>query len=95
MKFSEAKASVIKALRDESIQHEARAAQAQKNLLATGQVSIEEAILLVGSTRGDQATNSPHHKDPKILVWVFTPKDWYIKFYLLDGAWFISFHRTE
>jgi hypothetical protein len=82
-------------LREETFQHEARNAQAERNLLATKAIELEEAISLVESTRGNQARSSPHHADPNILVWVFRPQDWYIKFYLVDVVWFISFHRTE
>ncbi|MBT9583719.1 hypothetical protein IV102_10225 [bacterium] len=95
MKFSDAKREILAALREHRYQHEARAAQSQKNLLATGAISVDQAIGLVEATRGNQATSSPHHADASVLVWVFRPVGWYVKFYLVDGAWFISFHQAE
>lgn len=93
--FSQAKAHAAKALREGRIQHEAREAQTQKNLLATGGIDTEEALQLIQATRGQQAKCSPHHADASIQVWVFRPQDWYIKFYLLDQCIFISFHRNR
>jgi hypothetical protein len=95
MKFSEAKSGVLKALREHRIEHEARDAQTEKNLLATKMITVEEAVGLVESTRGNQASSSPHHGDSDIQVWIFRPRGWYIKFYLVGKAWFISFHREE
>lgn len=94
-RFSQAKADVIAALKEGRIQHEAREARAQKNLLAIGKIDWKEAIALVQSTRGDQAKATPHHANPSVEVWVFRPAEWYIKFYFLDQCVFISFHKNE
>lgn len=90
--FSQAKAQAVEALRERRIEYEARELQSQKNLLSTGAIDAEMAITLIQSTRGHQANFSPHHADRSIQVWVFEPKGWYIKFYLLEGCCFISFH---
>jgi hypothetical protein len=95
MKFLQAKALVIKALSEGRVHVEARETQAEKNLLAIGKIDPDEAILIIQATRGDQAKSSPHHKDKSILVWVFRPQGWYIKFYFLEDCWFISFHRPD
>lgn len=94
MGFDSAKKEVLEALRQRKFFNEPRS-ESEKNLLETGEVTIEEAIRLVESTRGNQATNSSHHFNPSIVVWVFKPKGWYIKFYFANGCWFISFHPTE
>lgn len=91
MGFEQAKAQILNHLRAGSVRHEAR--PARKNLLQTGQISLVEAAALVAKTRGQQATSTPHHQDASILVWVLRPDDWYIKCYLVDECWFISFHK--
>lgn len=93
MEFQKAKSAILQAVRDDKIQHEARAAQAEKNLLATGHISKDQALAILSKTKGGQASVSAHHKRDDILVWVFRPDDWYIKFYLIEDAWFISFHK--
>lgn len=92
MGFKQAKAQILKALREGRVQHEARSAQDQTNLLAIGAVSTVEAISIIQQTRGDQAEPRPLHADPSITVWILKPAGWYIKFYFLDTAWFVSFH---
>lgn len=93
--FSQAKADALEALREGRIQHEAREAQAEKNLLSIGHIDQDEAIALVQSTPGRLAQCSPHHADSSIQVWVFRPKSWYIKFYFMENCIFISFHGPE
>lgn len=93
--FSQAKAGVIAALREGRVQHEAREVADQKNLLAINKIDRDDAIALIQSTRGTQGKASPHHADASIEVWVFKPRDWYIKFYFTELCVFISFHRNE
>lgn len=66
-----------------------------KNLLQMGLITADDALEIVERTRGGQATSSTHHFDSSVTVWVFKPDDWYLKFYLLDQCWFISFHKSE
>jgi hypothetical protein len=93
-KFSQAKAQAVEAMRERRIEYEARELQSQKNLLSTGALDVDKAIALIQSTRGDQANSSPHHANRSIQVWVFEPKGWYIKFYLVESVCFISFHPS-
>ena len=93
--FSQAKARCVAAIREGSLEHEAREVKERKNLLAINAIDVEEAISLVQSTRGQQAKSAPHHADHSIQVWVFQPKDWYIKFYFIEKCMFISFHKRD
>src|SRR4051794_849836 len=101
MGFLEARRATIQALRDGRFQHEERAQAEDKNLLASGEVSVEEVVALLSRCRGDQHQTTRHHSDRTQPVDIFRPTDgqarWYIKSYLveLDGitAFFISVHR--
>ena len=100
MGFREAKSAFIDALRDGRVESEPREAQAEKNLLAVGAVSLPEVADLIARCRGQQYSMSPHHLDPDITVHVFKPRrgceGWYIKGYILESnAVFISVHMTE
>lgn len=69
-----------------------------KNLLATGEVSPEEVMEVIGRARGDCYTSSPHHYDGSVEVHILTPKyarqEWYIKWYLVEpNCFFISVHH--
>ncbi len=94
MSFEKAKRQVIAAIKSKQFRHEGRSGE-HKNLLATGEVSHEEALLILGKTKGHEASTSRHHFDPDLEVWVFRPAGWYIKFYGVEDCWFISFHRSE
>jgi hypothetical protein len=95
VKFTEAKTEALKALKAGRVHHEPREVRAQKNLLAIGAISIDEAIALIAQTRGTQARSSPFHRDPSIRIWIFKPRDWYIKFYFIEDCFFVSFHQTH
>ena len=94
MGYDASKRQAIQALHERRFRHERRSGE-NKNLLETGEVTIEEAIQLLGQTRGTEATSSPHHFDRSVDVWVLRPRGWYIKFYVMDLCWFISFHQSE
>ena len=66
----------------------------EKNLLVTGQVSVEEVIVLIKKTKGGQFETSKHHLDKTIDVYVFKPSGWYIKCYFIEpDIFFISVHK--
>ena len=94
MSFETAKRKVLEAIRSKRFRHESRSGDT-KNLLATGEVSHEEAVQILGRTKGQEASKSRHHLDPDLEIWVFRPAGWYIKFYVVEDCWFISFHRSE
>lgn len=102
MAFREARDRLIAALRDGRFEHEARQARQEKNLLAVGEVSVDEVIRLLERCRGDQHRESPHHWDRSTTVHEFTPVAdgvrWYIKAYFdpgdrSAGAVILSVHR--
>ena len=102
MGFTAAKKRLLECLGRGDIQHEARDAMAEKNLLAIGDISPEEVAALVRRCRGPQYESSPHDTDASIEVHTFhvgrgerkPPMGrWYIKAYFLDEAWFISVHQ--
>lgn len=105
MGFSEAKPTVVAALREGNFEHEAREALAEKNLLAVGDVDANEVAAVVLKTRSEDYGESPHHWDQSVVVHTFTPtvreERWYIKVYFVetDGddrkAMFISVHRAR
>jgi len=101
MGFSSAKRALLAALEAGNFQHEAREVLSEKNLLAVGDVSVDEVIGIVRRARGTDYSASPHHWDPGTEVHVFQPTvegaRWYVKAYFLEKpegtAVFISIHR--
>jgi hypothetical protein len=101
MGFNEARRETVQALRDGRFQHEERAQAGGKNLLASGEVSVDDVVALLLRCRGNQHQTGLHHFDRTQVVHIFRPVDgpdrWYIKSYLVeqDGitAVFISVHR--
>ncbi len=97
MGFSEARRKLIECLNTGHVLHEERNDIDVKNLLAIGVVSLEEAIYIVGRSRGYDYSVSPHHYDAEIDVHViatkFSVQTWYLKWYFLGpDSVFISFH---
>ena len=97
MSFKEARNKLIKCLKIGRVLHEERNHIDVKNLLAIGMVTLEEAAYIVGMSRGDRYSVSPHHFDKEIDVHViktrFSVQAWYIKWYFLGpNSVFISFH---
>jgi hypothetical protein len=100
--FRRAKASLLAALNaaisgKAIIRHEARAATKDKNLLASGQVSLAELVAIISKSRGSDYSESPHHQAPEIVVHIISRRhvglSWYIKWYILEpNLWFISVH---
>lgn len=105
MGFRDAKRGFIEAMKCSRVAHETRASQGDKNWISSGQVSLEAAVEIVSSTRGDQASAGAHHFDPSIEVWVFKPihegERWYVKGYLkgedihIVELRLLSFHPSE
>lgn len=102
MGFTAAKQRLLDCLARGDIQHEARDAMAEKNLLAIGDVTPEEVASFVRRCRGSQYESSPHDTDDTIEVHTFhvgrgerhPPLGrWYVKAYFLESAWFISVHQ--
>lgn len=94
MNFSDAKRHVVEALQSGQIKHEPRADADEKNWLFSRRISREEAAEIIKSTRGDRFQTDKHHLDSSIEVLFFRPGDWYIKCYLRNECWFISFHKA-
>ena len=80
------------------ILHEERNSINTKNLLSTGGISIDQISNIIGRSRGDNYTCSPHHFDRSIDVHIIKSrllnKNWYIKWYFLEpNCIFISIHH--
>ena len=87
--FNEAKQLAIELLQAGSWLPETRLDQSEKNLLFTGDVSVEEAVAIVEATKGPgQCTK--HHANPAIDVWtfrsVYLKTKWYVKFYFTKSG---------
>jgi hypothetical protein len=92
--FKKAKRDVIVALESGDYLHVSRSSIDVKNLLATGDVSVQEVIDVIKKCKGTHHSCSPHHSAPSIEVHTLKTGTWYIKFYFIDpSAWFISVHR--
>ena len=97
--FTAARRKALEGLKGD-IQHEARAAHEEKNLLATGEVSVAIVAKLLASCSGAQYRSSGHFNDPRTEVHEFYPgrglpgePRWYIKLYFRKGITFMSVHR--
>ena len=66
---------MIKALRDGRFQHEERSQAEGKNLLATGEISVEQVIALLLRCRGDPHETRYHRFDRNHLIDIFKPGD--------------------
>ena len=101
MGFREARKAIIEALLVGRFQHEERAQAQGKNLLASGDVTVDEVVAVLGRCRGNQHATSPHHFVADQEVHVFRPVEgvarWYIKAYLVEVGYveaiFISVHK--
>lgn len=99
-RFKEVRNRLIDALRERRYQHEARDALAEKNLLAVGELSAEDVIVMLQRCRGTRHQAGPHDFDRSVTVHQFRPlvrgRSWYIKVYFLEEiAVFISVHPVE
>ena len=97
MGFKGAKIQVLACLKSGNILHGQRRDINIKNLLATGQISIEDLTGIISQTRGNEYENSEHHLikglDVHILKTSFQGKDWYVKWYFIEpNSVFISVH---
>jgi len=97
MGFSDAKRQVLTCLKSRKILHEERNNIEIKNLLSTGQVSVEEVKDILSQVRGNEYEGSKHHTistlDVHIVKTSFRGKHWYIKWYYLEpDSIFISVH---
>lgn len=98
MGFKEAKIKVIKCLNTGHVLHEERNDIDIKNLLSTGVVSIAEVAQIIGRSRGNSYSSSPHHFDNEVDVHVINTtisgQNWYIKWYFIEpDSVFISVHH--
>lgn len=68
MGFKDIKRQVIDCLNTGLVSHEQRGDINVKNLLAIGQVSLDEVAEIIGRSRGDDYSSSPHHFDANVRV---------------------------
>ncbi len=98
IRFRAVRRRLIDCLREGRYRHEARTALDEKNLLAVGELSVEDVVGLLHRCRGDQHAVSAHHADRELVVHEFRPlvgeRRWYVKAYLKESmAWIISVHE--
>ncbi len=98
MGFKGAKAKILDCLKRGYVSHEQRGDIDIKNLLATGQVSLDDVAEVIARARGNTYSSSPHHFDASIEVHIVNTtragQDWYIKWYFVDpNSVFISVHH--
>ncbi len=99
MGFNDDKRRMLDALTKGMVVHEERSYQEEKNLLATGDMSEADALIILRSTPGRCASESCHHYDSSQRVWIMKPEvdgvTWYVKAYLLEeNVVFLSFHKS-
>jgi len=98
MGFKEAKKQVIDCLNLGHVSHEQRNDIDIKNLLATGQITLDELTAIIGRSRGGSYSSSPHHFDASVEVHIIktnhADSEWYIKWYFVEpNSVFISVHH--
>jgi hypothetical protein len=92
VKFSEAKAKAVEALRTGDYRIGVRDDITQ-NYLATNQISNAEAAEILSKARGPGELRKHHFLE--VDIWILKPDNWYVKFYFIDAGWFISFKPQE
>lgn len=98
MGFKDARRQLLDCLASGNILHEQRGNIDIKNLLATGQISVDVVSEIVGRARGDSYESSPHHVMRTLEVHILKTRhqgqEWYIKWYFLEpNSVFISVHH--
>lgn len=98
MGFREVKHQVITCLNSGNVLHEARGNIDIKNMLSTGEISLSDVASIIGRSRGNTYSNSPHHLDAEVDVHVIKAlhagQKWYIKWYFIEpDSVFISVHN--
>lgn len=96
--FRDVKAEVLTCLDEGTVLHAERANIDIKNLLAVGEVTLDEVTAVIGRARGTDYSCSPHHTvasvDVHVIRTTFCGKKWYIKWYFLEpDSVFISVHH--
>jgi len=98
MGFKDIKHQVLECLKSGNVLHEQRNDINIKNLLATGQISIEKVTEIISRTRGNEYECSKHHVVKNLEVHIIKTnhqgKPWYIKWYYVEpNSVFISIHH--
>ena len=98
MGFKDAKKQLLECLVEGNILHQARNNIDVKNLLETGQISVEVVTDIVKRARGNDYECSPHHMiksiDVHIIKTTYQNESWYIKWYYIEpNSIFISVHN--
>ncbi len=96
--FRDVKAQLLACMKDGAVSHVQRSSIDVKNLLATGQVTLDEVSEVIRAARGNHYRCSPHHVVDGIDVHIITINrggtSWYIKWYFLEPqSIFISVHH--
>lgn len=96
MGYRDVKRQVMLALIEGRYRIAHRASLDAKNAFYTGELDLEDLLLILMGSRGTEHRVTPHHRQRDIDVHVIVSSGWYIKFYFFDSAVvLISVHRTE
>jgi len=94
--YKDVKRRVLLALIEGRYRIAHRASLDSKNVFYTGELDLEDLLLILMGSRGTEHRVTPHHRQPDIDVHVIVSGGWYIKFYFFEGAVdLLSVHRTE
>ena len=98
MGFKSDTEKILADLLNQNYDHQARTAE--KNHLAAGFISVEQASEIIKATPGRKHRNAQHDQSRSPQLWIMEPEiegvRWYIKGYFAEEqTWFISFHPTE
>ncbi len=103
MGFNDVRRRVIRCLDTQSFESDAREAMSENNLLATGQISVDDVKRLISRCNGRQYVAKPMTEDPTTMKHEMKPviagEQWFIRFYFVelpaDVAVFISVHKSK
>lgn len=98
MGFNAVRAQVLGCMASGNVLHEARDDIDIKNLLSTGQITVESVSEIIKRAKGIDYECSPHHVikeiDVHIIKTSYQGKNWYIKWYFVEpNSVFISVHN--
>ena len=98
MEFKQARVQLLDCLREGDVQHAERNDIDVKNLLAVGEVSLEDVVAVVAQSRGSDYQSTPHHQIAGVEVHVISTQyagvSWYLKWYFVEpNSVFISVHH--
>jgi hypothetical protein len=101
--FYDVRRRAIACLRAHAFDSVIRGAMPDNNLLATGEVSVDDVVRMIGLCRGTQYSAKPMTEDPNTLKHEMKPhvagEQWFIRFYFIrrpdEVVMFISVPQSK